>query len=260
MLANECITMWPRSGRVAGAFSQAVRKSRISELQLDQRRRIVATSLSASAFVSLRAMKWSSPEVATGTLLREEGISRLITACKDVLADAEEILHRLVTQIVGPDCIEETFDELAKHGLALGIHERAIEEERSCVSDQLERMLAVVWIGASDVGQRQFGDRRQRHGLCLAIKVDREGGPLVRVVRESWRVLQQLAVSPPIFRDAHGVCANAGGLCGKWLEVLPQCCHDVLGVGCHDGIEELLRQVVDAQFERAETLTDKLGR
>ena len=44
------------------------------------------------------------------------------------------------------------------------------------------------------------------------------------------------------------------------LQVRPERRHDILDVRLHNGIEELLRQVVDAQLQSPEPLAHKLGR
>lgn len=59
--------------------------------------------------------------------------SLLDLGMEDMLADAKQILDRLVAQVVGARGIEQTLDELTKDGLAISIHERAIKEERGRV-------------------------------------------------------------------------------------------------------------------------------
>ncbi|KAI3486322.1 hypothetical protein L1887_50216 [Cichorium endivia] len=178
---------------------------------------------------------------------------------EDVFADAKQVLHRLVPEVVGARGVKEALDELAKHRLAVGIHEGAVEEEGGGVAKQLEGVLAVVRVGATDVGERELGDRGERHGLRLAVEMDGEGGWLVRDVGEPGRILQELAVAAAhLAEDAHG---GVGVLVvvREGLEMLPERGHDVLCVGRHDGIEKLLGEVVDAEFEGAKALADELG-
>lgn len=46
---------------------------------------------------------------------------------------------------------------------------------------------------------------------------------------------------------------------GEGAEEFPETGHDLVDDGSHEGIEELLREVVDAELERAESLADEVG-
>ena len=79
-------------------------------------------------------------------------------------------------------------------------------------------------------------------------------------VREARRKLQKAAVAPAqLAEDAHRRVRVLVAVRQR-LEVRPQRGHNVLDVRLHDRIEELLREVVDAQLECAQTLRHQRGR
>ena len=109
--------------------------------------------------------------------------------------------------------------------------------------------------------QRHVDRRQQRHAVDSAMQHQRQRRPRTTLVRQHRRLLQKAPVPPAqLAENPHRRVRVLVVAVRQRLQMRPQRRHNVLDVRLHDRIQKLLRQIVDTQLQRAQTLAHKLTR
>lgn len=133
------------------------------------------------------------------------------------------------------------------------------DEDSHGLLEECVRDSAVVRIASSNNFDGHIYDRPDPDGRVFAVKLDcqqRFRADLFPLKR--WGAKAFPVSSSNLAQNPH---SRMRVLMVEWQrsEQLPQANHDVVNDRCHERIEKLLREVVDAQLERAQALTDEVG-